>query len=343
MNPKFPGFAVKFINISPFGADLYWDPDDGSRDGILFNSMSSFGSKGTASFPNHKFYMMAQGTNNKLISFSMKKGQTLYVYDSFSLGHAKVEDLNENDYANYNAHKDNLEFAEQYRKITGRDWQSLYPGKKLQHKMWRADYFGQEHWIETKETHFVELPPDSEMHRIEKFGVERRLKESEPRLLHTYRQPGQQSLNLTLKAISCAPRAFEIDNFLSEVEVHHILHLATGINLHKSQTGTDGEAGEYGEKTKTRTSRNSWVPREKSPIVDAIYRRAADLMQIDEALLRQRDVEELPEYPIPRKTVAENLQLVHYSPGQEYTPHHDFGYPPVTDKYQSTVSANFLN
>ena len=204
--------------------------------------------------------------------------------------------------------------------------------------MWRADYFGQEHWVETKETHFVELPPESELHPIEQFGRERRLDESEPRLLSTYRDPVQQSLNLTLKAISCEPRAFEIENFLSEVEVHHVLHLAAGINLHKSQTGASGEAGKYGEKTKTRTSRNSWVPREKSPVIDAIYRRAADLMQINEALFRTRDEDEMPDYPVPRNTIAENLQLVHYSVGQEYTPHHDFSYPPVDDPFQSTVS-----
>ena len=71
----------------------------------------------------------------------------------------------------------------------------------------------------------------------------------------------------------------------------------------------------------TRTSLNSWLPRETSPITDAIYRRAADLMRIDEALLRDRAKDEFPEWPT-RHTLAESLQLVHYDMGQKYTAHH---------------------
>jgi len=50
----------------------------------------------------------------------------------------------------------------------------------------------------------------------------------------------------------------------------------------------------------------------------------------------------MPDYPVPRNTIAENLQLVHYSVGQEYTPHHDFSYPPVDDPFQSTRFATLL-
>jgi len=209
------------------------------------------------------------------------------------------------------------------------------------HKMWRADYFGQEHWIETKETHFVDLPPASDLEPVREEGIQRRLDESEPRVLNEYRQPNQETLNLTLKVLSCAPRAFEINNFLSDVEVDHILYLSTGISLHKSSTGTSGGSS-YDNEVKTRTSRNSWVPREKSPIVDAIYRRAADVLRIDEAILRRRDAEEMSDYPVLRRSAAENLQLVHYTVGQEYTAHHDFSYPAITDEHQRTRFATLL-
>lgn len=66
---------------------------------------------------------------------------------------------------------------------------------------------------------------------------------------------------------------------------------------------------------------NSWLPRDTSPILDAIYRRAADLMRIDEALLRRRGEDEFPDWPT-KQSIAESLQLVHYDPGQKYTPHH---------------------
>ena len=71
----------------------------------------------------------------------------------------------------------------------------------------------------------------------------------------------------------------------------------------------------------TRTSLNSWISRETSPIFDAIYRRAADVLRIDEALLRHRGEDEYPEWP-SRGSIAESLQLVHYDPGQKYTAHH---------------------
>lgn len=82
--------------------------------------------------------------------------------------------------------------------------------------------------------------------------------------------------------------------------------------------------------TDTRTSFNSWVERDRSPVVDAIYRRAGDVMRIDEALLRNRDKDERPDFPT-KGSLAEHLQLVHYDPGQEYTAHHDFGFSDLSE------------
>jgi prolyl 4-hydroxylase len=118
-----------------------------------------------------------------------------------------------------------------------------------------------------------------------------------------------------------APRVFEIENFLSQAEVNHILELAGGIELSESTTGDVGTKSkpispEEDKRSKTRTSKNSWVQREQSPIIDAIYRRSADLIRIDEALLRRRSHNEHPDWPT-KKTVSESLQLVHYDPTQE--------------------------
>jgi prolyl 4-hydroxylase len=54
------------------------------------------------------------------------------------------------------------------------------------------------------------------------------------------------------------------------------------------------------------------VPRSSSDIIDGIYRRAADLLQIDESLLTS-------------DKNAEDLQVVHYTQGQRYDSHHDWG------------------
>mmetsp|Transcript_41780 Transcript_41780/g.126759 ORF Transcript_41780/g.126759 Transcript_41780/m.126759 type:complete len:271 (+) Transcript_41780:957-1769(+) len=157
----------------------------------------------------------------------------------------------------------------------------------------------------------------------------------QPRILQEYRDTERAQLNMTLKVLSCAPRAFEIPNFLSGVEVDHIIKLATGMDLKISQTG-DGAAKT--DSRQIRTSRNTWVTREQSPIIDAIYRRAADLIHIDEALLRYRGDGEHPDLGT-EKSIAESLQLVHYGVGQEYTAHHDFGYRALNDPKQE---ARFL-
>jgi prolyl 4-hydroxylase len=81
--------------------------------------------------------------------------------------------------------------------------------------------------------------------------------------------------------------------------------------------------------------------REKSPILDAIYRRAADLTRIDEALLRSRSNDEYPNHP-SKKAVCESLQLVHYGPTQEYTAHHDFGYSHIDDNLSGARFATLL-
>jgi prolyl 4-hydroxylase len=96
----------------------------------------------------------------------------------------------------------------------------------------------------------------------------------------------------------------------------------------------------------TRTSSNTWVRRSQSAVIDTIYRRAADLMRIDEALMRPRaENEEFsipPDRPSINHSIAEDLQLVHYAPGQEYQTHHDFGYQPLSDDADPARFATLL-
>ena len=102
-----------------------------------------------------------------------------------------------------------------------------------------------------------------------------------------------------------------------------LLDLAHQQHLDRSSTGSSG--GEARIST-VRTSRNTWLRRHGTPVLDAIYKRAADVLKIDEGLLRHRSPDERPDFP-NRKPIAEDLQLVHYGVGQQYTAHHDFGYP----------------
>ena len=78
-----------------------------------------------------------------------------------------------------------------------------------------------------------------------------------PRILQQYRSP-EPYLNLTMTVLSCAPRAFEIKNFLSETEVNHIMYLTTGMKLHRSTTsGANKQLVD--EEDSTSNTRTRWV------------------------------------------------------------------------------------
>jgi len=367
VKPAFNGLAGKFINMSNEPLDFYWESSAGGS-AHLMRHYTPFSTGGTGTFPSHRFFLATseEPTVKKHLWIVQSYPENLYVYDPYLVEDDPEqtemnlqEHLDERERSQYDKWKKTLLYNEQYKEFTGRSYLANFgdngPRAPPLHYMWRADYFGQEHWVTTRETHFVSLPPTSELGKVKQNGSARILKESDPRHFQEYREKDDvtqeplEFMNMTLKALSCAPRVFEIKNFLSPKEVDHILHLAGGISLAESTTGDVGSNSRGGKKvnerverkTKVRTSRNSWVERERSPIIDAIYRRAADLARIDEALLRSRSADEMPELPSTR-SLSETLQLVHYDKAQEYTAHHDFGYSHIDDNAQGARFATIL-
>ena len=364
VKPAFNGLAGKFINMSNKHLDFYWESAEGGT-AHLMRHYTPFSTGGTGTFPTHRFFLADPEKNDERVNLWIvgQYPDNLYVYDPYLVeGDPQQTELNlmalsKKEREQYDKWKKTLLYNDQYKDFTGRSYLANYgddgPRPPSKHFMWRADYFGQEHWVTTKETHFVDLPPMEELGEVEEVGAARILKDSDPRHFQEYRETDDSGqplayMNMTLKALSCAPRVFEIKNFLSQEEVNHILELAGEIELDVSTTGDVGSNGRGGKKvdrverkTKVRTSRNSWVARETSPIVDAIYRRAADLARIDEALLRKRGPQEVPELKY-KGSISETLQLVHYDARQEYTAHHDFGYSHIDDARQSARYATIL-
>lgn len=114
---------------------------------------------------------------------------------------------------------------------------------------------------------------------------------------------------LTLEVVSTEPKAFIIENFLSDFEADSIVAFAKP-RIAESTVG-NRDAGGVRAST-TRTSRNTWIPRHSSPIFESLFLRAAHLLKIDEKLLTTANN-------------AEDLQVVNYQNGQKYDPHHDWG------------------
>jgi len=331
--PKHDGWAAKFVNISTRTVRLFWCPNHGGACSPM-SVMRPFDSAGTASFPRHIFHIEDDETREIVAKFTIDPPTSVYYYDAITVSDnvdatmANVNKLTPHEQQAYKAHIDSRKFSEHYYAFTGRQYLSFYPRTPPIHKLWPANYFGQEHWVTSRETHFITNPPLSELTSIDEFGSERILHDNDARLLSHYRRGVSSSsddnndtnnnyLNMTLKVISCAPRAFEINNFLSQAEVDHIMYLTTGLSLVRSTTAGGAETDAERDHTKdTRTSLNTWVYREKDAIMDTIYRRAADLLRIDEALLRPRSVDEYPHMDNTR-SLAEALQLVHYDVGQE--------------------------
>ena len=100
-----------------------------------------------------------------------------------------------------------------------------------------------------------------------------------------------------------------IENFFSDFEADQIIEFAKP-RVSKSTVG-QGDSGGV-RKSDTRTSSNTWCPRDTSDVTNTLYLRAADVLKVDEKIL------------IASRN-AEDMQIVHYSIGEKYDAHHDWG------------------
>eukprot|EP00588_Corethron_pennatum_P011843 CAMPEP_0194269968 /NCGR_PEP_ID=MMETSP0169-20130528/4049_1 /TAXON_ID=218684 /ORGANISM="Corethron pennatum, Strain L29A3" /LENGTH=959 /DNA_ID=CAMNT_0039011833 /DNA_START=49 /DNA_END=2928 /DNA_ORIENTATION=+ len=337
---KFNGFQGKFINMTPDTIQLYWF---GNGQSYPMAIIPGWESSGTATFPGHHFFVGLRGNSNVKDAFEhyhMEGHEQVRWYDPISKDLALYSKLSKENKELYDLHKANKDFSKLYLERTGRHWLSFFPRKPPGHFMHKADYIGQVHHVVTKQTHFVQSPPKDFMSKLTREKYDE-MKESKSEVsLKDYRDP-EPILNLTMKVLSCEPRAFEIIDFLSEAEIAHFFDVVQEQELHASTVSGDSDNSGEVPKTKTRTSRNTWIYRETDPIMDAIYRRAADLLKIDELKMRRRIKGEYDELET-KNPIVEALQLVHYAPGQEYTAHHDFGYARVRSLEQGARFSTIL-
>jgi hypothetical protein len=256
--PEFNGHAVKFYNMSPNPVHLYWVNDN--NEPVFMGRIRPFHSSGTGSFPNHRFFIAPTDydTSKSVLQYFVVdaiRKTNHYYYDPITVPsdeaktHQNLARLTLDELTKYNIMKRTRDFDAEYLKFTGREYMTVYPRPKPIHFMWPAEYFGQEHWVTSKETQFHTLPEPKLLKPIREHGVQRVLKESDPRILQEYRSTDEY-LNMTVKVLSCAPRVYEIGNFLSDVEVEYIANYAKHVDMSASSTGSANEKTGSEKKTK---------------------------------------------------------------------------------------------
>ncbi|GAX13769.1 prolyl 4-hydroxylase [Fistulifera solaris] len=154
---------------------------------------------------------------------------------------------------------------------------------------------------------------------------------------HVYRDEGR---DYHIRVESVLPKVLTIPDFLSDHECEALIQLALHEGL-RASTVVAGSQRTMMRDVSTRSSDNTWLERgnNATSLTDAIYRRAARLLRLDERLF-QKPVDD--EVPAHRHSIAESLQVVRYRAGEEYTAHHDFVYPSQQLWYQPTRFATLL-
>jgi prolyl 4-hydroxylase len=354
VEPSFKGFALKVINLSHKPVDMWWDggyehDSEGSsvKRNMKIATILPFEAVGTATFPGHQFFISPTYDSTDAIDrFVATPEDAIHVFDPFEnppLGSGvttyRLDRLPNAQRRHYEKQKLNVLYSRFYQVHTRRPWYGMFPRPPPIYHMWSADYFGQTHTIQTNEKYYQKIPPQKMLKPMTMLDMEQR--PSDHQLF--YRSGNEEMLALNLTVISCRPRVFEIKNFLSTAEANYLLSLAREGGLEQSTVSavSSGESFEKMRHSSARSSSNAWIHRERSPIVDTIYRRAADVMKIDESYMRDRLFNGNNVDPL-LSSRAEALQLIHYDVGQHYAPHHDFTFPTALNPYQPTRFATLL-
>ena len=341
----YTGFTAKFINISTKPMLLFWD---GKNKPKLRAKIEPFESFSTVTFPGNSFYITpVYDKEHAMERWVMTVDEAVVAYDALSNDEVVLQKLSMEKRKLYDMQKLNLDFAREYLAVARKNWLSMFPRSRTMHHMWNAGYFGQEYIVRTDQTHFNSMPSDKRgieevWKMLDYADYDRMVDESEKggnTVLNLPQHRKKDPLDLKMTVVSVAPRVFEIDNFLSELEVDHLIEMATRYNA----TNPDQNAAKRKKRNASRT--NAWIRREISPIVDAIYHRSANILNIDESLLRHRNEHEQTELNT-HHSIGEAIHVTQFVTGQGYVPRSDSKQTSVKNRYQPNRFATiffFLN
>jgi prolyl 4-hydroxylase len=299
--PKIVAMPARFRSLYPSDIDMWYD---NGQDGV-FQGRIKFGKESsTTTYQGHEFYFTlhdeSTGRSGKkgaeVGRWKMDRKQSFYLVEDpafIPVAGSEEERVIGETFKEIAYMKDYEQRTGQLYYASCRDAdRSFLPRAPPVHHMWPADEIGQVHSVQTPEGFWHCDGPASEC------------------------QDSQGPL-LELEVLSLKPRAFAIKEFLSEFEVQQIIDHSKS-HLKRSSVGE----GENSGGSDTRTSENTWLPRERDDVTRSLFKRAADLLQIQQEIIRDGS-----------KGIAEQLQVVHYQDGQRYDPHYDWGATRHADRY----------
>lgn len=306
---------------------MYWD--DGSKTGMYSGVVKGMGRTATTTYVGHAFKFVDPATKALVARLVMRADVTMYIIEPEEGDVATLES------AEYQKVKAEVKWYADYYQAHGIPWLSVHNRPRPELNMWPAERLGQVHKVTSSAGYWLEgHSPDGNGgsrgataagvlgsmlwgsgdgggSTVEQEAGLESEKIKKGRVLSKVDGPHYQSsapVELNLTVISKGPegpRVFIVEDLLSDFECDHIVREGTKV-VRPSIVGQDG-----GFKSRTRTSENGWLSRQRTPVLDTVHRRMADALGLKDSMVRSG-------------ANAEELQVVRYEPGQQYQPHHDF-------------------
>eukprot|EP00035_Acanthoeca_spectabilis_P039182 m.59787 g.59787 ORF g.59787 m.59787 type:complete len:408 (+) comp9478_c0_seq1:76-1299(+) len=290
--------GVKFRNTAHRVMKLYWRSHTGVPD-YAGRVHADGATTGFQTYAGHTFFWAednadppvpttAAGAKN--VEFSIREDQRVYVFEDDSTLPEVKEALEKE-----------LTWMREYKERTGREWVgTTWPRPPPTYDMWDPKEVGQRIFVPLYEH------PTAGQYHCDHGGNLSDCLAADGRHLkpeQAYQTPLE---GLTIEVVSVQPKAFRIENFLSEFETDYIIQQAAP-RLGRSTVGHGEDARDSG----TRTSKSAWLHRGHSEVLEAIYTRVGIVTKVPSAAVEEANVE--------------SLNVLNYPKGAEYTPHYDWG------------------